>query len=205
MYCPPASFLRSHFEETVHHASSVNYEEQRDRASISRILYLVRWDGTAIISLVPLSRTGSSDLPEGKLLHFATQHDDADNIVLFAEIPSYVVLLRVGLVVPSALLPKRWALTPPFHPYPSTSAGRYIFCDAFRCPARAEHPPVRRYSVLRSSDFPSRQRRDDCMTHDRHCSQYRSPDYQRGARVDCGVCELNFFLVLSPDAPSKFR
>lgn len=30
----------------------------------------------------------------------------------------YSVLLPMGFTVPSALLPTRWALTPPFHPYP---------------------------------------------------------------------------------------
>src|SRR5690606_40530234 len=30
----------------------------------------------------------------------------------------YSVLLPMGFTVPSALLQTRWALTPPFHPYP---------------------------------------------------------------------------------------
>ena len=32
-------------------------------------------------------------------------------------LPSYLVLHRAGFAVPAALLPPRWALTPPFHPY----------------------------------------------------------------------------------------
>ena len=32
--------------------------------------------------------------------------------------PPYLILLRMGFAVPSALLKTRWALTPPFHPYP---------------------------------------------------------------------------------------
>jgi hypothetical protein len=30
---------------------------------------------------------------------------------------AYLGLLRAGFAVPPALLPERWALTPPFHPY----------------------------------------------------------------------------------------
>ena len=32
-------------------------------------------------------------------------------------LPSYLVLHHAGFAVPAALLPPRWALTPPFHPY----------------------------------------------------------------------------------------
>ena len=35
-----------------------------------------------------------------------------------AALPSYLVLLRVGFALPAALLPRRCALTAPFHPYP---------------------------------------------------------------------------------------
>ena len=44
---------------------------------------------------------------------------------------SYLALLPVGLAMPALLPARRWALTPPFHPYPST-LGRSIFCGAFR-------------------------------------------------------------------------
>jgi len=40
----------------------------------------------------------------------------------------YFALHRNGFILPPLLPPERWALTSPFHPYPSTSAGRYIFC-----------------------------------------------------------------------------
>ena len=72
-----------------------------------------------------------------------------------AEIPPYLVLLRVGLALPAPSLGRRCALTAPFHPYPvavvnashssargrrrepareplTTAAGRYVFCGAFR-------------------------------------------------------------------------
>ena len=71
------------------------------------------------------------------------------------ELPPYLVLLRVGFALPAALLPRRCALTAPFHPYPAvvlsplahghlrshgcsemdgltTTTGRYVFCGTFR-------------------------------------------------------------------------
>lgn len=50
------------------------------------------------------------------------------------------VLHRMGFVVPPRLLSGRWALTPPFHPCPSTSSGRFVFCDTFR--RRRISPPT---------------------------------------------------------------
>jgi hypothetical protein len=40
-----------------------------------------------------------------------------------------------GFSCPASYLDGRWALTPPFHPCPSTRAGRYVFCDTVRHPA----------------------------------------------------------------------
>lgn len=42
----------------------------------------------------------------------------------------YSVLLPVGFTVPSPLPGPRWALTPPFHPYPRMR-GRFAFCGTF--------------------------------------------------------------------------
>ncbi len=39
-----------------------------------------------------------------------------------AGLPPYLVLLRVGFALPAALLPRRCALTAPFHPYPGAVA-----------------------------------------------------------------------------------
>ncbi len=49
----------------------------------------------------------------------------------------YLALLPVGLAVPELLPAPRWALTPPFHPYPSNvpasrTEGRFLFCGAIR-------------------------------------------------------------------------
>jgi hypothetical protein len=76
-------------------------------------------------------------------------------------LPPYLVLLRVGFALPAASLPRRCALTAPFHPYPAvvlspfgpicrpicdsppnpcapigltTTTGRYVFCGTFRRP-----------------------------------------------------------------------
>jgi len=78
----------------------------------------------------------------------------------------YLVLLPVGFAVPLPLPVARWALTPPFHPYPSGEPGRrFVFCGTFpgvapagrypapclrgartflaeRLPARRSHPAV---------------------------------------------------------------
>jgi len=53
----------------------------------------------------------------------------------------YSVLLPVGFTLPPLLPAARWALTPPFHPYPAISAawgfqavekaGRFPFCGTF--------------------------------------------------------------------------
>jgi len=65
------------------------------------------------------------------------------------------VLHRKGFVLRSGLHRTRWALTPPFHPYPA-NAGRYIFCDTFRQLELASELPALSYGMLLSwcSDFP---------------------------------------------------
>ncbi len=83
------------------------------------------------------------------------------------EIPPYLVLLRVGFALPAALLPRRCALTAPFHPYPGVvlsprsftrihnDAGAVYFLWHFPS-TRLEPglPDVIRHTALRSSDFP---------------------------------------------------
>lgn len=87
--------------------------------------------GVAIIPLGPGSLRGSSSLPEGcSRSALASGSSNAPKSVLRASIragpalPSYLTLLHAGFSVPSALLPERWALTPPFHPYQMRSTGR---------------------------------------------------------------------------------
>ena len=75
---------------------------------------------------------GSSDLPGGA--NAPSRHAPTKDCSP-AELPPYLVLLRVGFAMPAALLRRRCALTAPFHPYPAvvvTTAGRYIFCGTFR-------------------------------------------------------------------------
>jgi hypothetical protein len=46
---------------------------------------------------------------------------------------SYLALLPMGFSVPPRLLLERWALTPPFHPYPrGKPRRRFIFCGTLR-------------------------------------------------------------------------
>jgi len=44
------------------------------------------------------------------------------------QVPPYLVLLRVGFALPAALLPRRCALTAPFHPYPAHPKMRQAVC-----------------------------------------------------------------------------
>src|SRR5690348_3356654 len=70
----------------------------------------------------------------------------------------YLALLRVGFALPSPLLPRRCALTAPFHPYLKAEAsGRYLLCGTFRRfvpQSGADLPGVTWHTALWSSDFP---------------------------------------------------
>ena len=45
-----------------------------------------------------------------------------------------LALHPVGFTVPPTSQPARCALTAPFHPYPWTSSGRFVFCGTFPIP-----------------------------------------------------------------------
>ena len=72
--------------------------------------------------------------------------------------PCYV-LHHMGFFVPPRLLSGRWALTPPFHPYPSTGKGRFVFCDTFRHAGFSSGAPAHstRHAAWWCSDFPLRE------------------------------------------------
>src|SRR5918996_4457449 len=69
---------------------------------------------------------------------------------------AYLALLRLGVTVPPMLPPARWALTPPFHPYPASPSCEgwqggllsVALSVAFRRPGVTWQP------ALWSSDFP---------------------------------------------------
>src|SRR5439155_56394 len=63
---------------------------------------------------------------------------------------AYLALLRLGVAVPRLLPGARWALTPPFHPYPWIKGG--LFSVALSVASR--RPGVTWQSALGSSDFP---------------------------------------------------
>jgi hypothetical protein len=94
---------------------------------VSRILCAAALaNGAAtIIPLAPASRPGSSDLPEGsssRAYHRSGAARKGACSFEFAQragpaLPSYLVLHHAGFALPPPLLPERWALTPPFHPY----------------------------------------------------------------------------------------
>jgi hypothetical protein len=71
------------------------------------------------------------------------------------ELPSYLVLLRVWFALPAALLPRRCALTAPFHPYPHSKMPAVCFLWHFPSDGLEPGlPDVIRHTALRSSDFP---------------------------------------------------
>jgi hypothetical protein len=72
-----------------------------------------------------------------------------------ARLPPYLVLLHVGLALPAALLPRRCALTAPFHPYPGVAVEAVCFLWHFPSVGLEPGlPDVIRHTALRSSDFP---------------------------------------------------
>src|SRR5438552_12920288 len=80
---------------------------------------------------------------------------------------AYLALLRLGVTVPRLLPGARWALTPPFHPYPWIKGG--LFSVALSVASR--RPGVTWQSALGSSDFPQHTRSEE------HTSELQSPDH----------------------------
>src|SRR5436853_5436175 len=64
---------------------------------------------------------------------------------------AYLALLRPGVAVPCLLPGTRWALTPPFHPYPLDTRA---VCSLWPCSVASRRPGVTWRSALWSSDFP---------------------------------------------------
>src|SRR3712207_7568548 len=55
---------------------------------------------------------------------------------LFRSLAAYLALLRLGVAVPPPLPAARWALTPPFHPYPVASREDHVaVCFLLPCPS----------------------------------------------------------------------
>ena len=143
--CPPTlrSTVRCRLRSTVQ-----RFRKVPPQRAVSRILFpstrLARACGArcgslrvTIIPLGPALLAGSSDLPGG----FGR--------AVLSETPPYLVLLRAGFCLPSALRPTRCALTAPFHPYlafalaalrarSSTGRAVYFLCHCpSGCPDRA--------------------------------------------------------------------
>ena len=66
----------------------------------------------------------------------------------------YLALHRTGFAVPRPSPAKRWALTPPFHPYPAALAGRYVFCGTFPRVAAAGRYPACSHQEFGLSSVP---------------------------------------------------
>ncbi len=67
-----------------------------------------------------------------------------------------LILHRMGFTVPPVLPSGRWALTPPFHPWPSVYRQAGLFSVALSC--ASPRPGVTRHPALRCPDFPPRKR-----------------------------------------------
>src|SRR5256714_15402064 len=65
---------------------------------------------------------------------------------------AYLALLRLGVTVPRLSPGARWALTPPFHPYPWIKGGLFSVARS----VALRRPGVTWQSALWSSDFPQR-------------------------------------------------
>src|SRR6185369_15725584 len=59
----------------------------------------------------------------------------------------------MGFTVPRTLPPARWALTPPFHPYPRRRIGSGGFAFSVALSSRSPSPGVTRHPALWSPDF----------------------------------------------------
>src|SRR5205085_2040562 len=85
-----------------------------------------------VLSPRPVTGPGEADIPLGPALPRGsselTRERGGPPLPLEAALP-YLLLLRVGLAVPSTSPPMRCALTAPFHPCPPRG-GRSVLCGA---------------------------------------------------------------------------
>src|SRR3982751_2490042 len=85
-----------------------------------------------VLSPRPVAGAGEADIPLGPALPRGsserTRERGGPPLPLEAALP-YLLLLRVGLAVPSTSPPMRCALTAPFHPCPPCGR-RSVFCGA---------------------------------------------------------------------------
>src|SRR5687767_14394776 len=92
-----------------------------------------------IICLGWSSPTTSSSLPAASLCLEMRRRDGRCG----SHLAAYLALLRLGVTVPPLLPAARWALTPPFHPYPYglTTAWAVSFLWPFPSPFGAQALP----------------------------------------------------------------
>lgn len=101
-----------------------------------------------------------SGLPVARKIYRPTRFafkklSEQPNIPVNWDSETYLVFQPVRFTLPLTSPPERWALTPPFHPYPNCS-GRYIFCGTVCSPDASGDLPVRKYGALCCPDFPPR-------------------------------------------------
>src|SRR6185503_8327417 len=71
-----------------------------------------------------------------------------------SHLAAYLALLRLGVAMPPLLPATRWALTPPFHPYPGRLAPAWGGLFSVALSVAFRRPGVTWQSTLWSSDFP---------------------------------------------------
>src|SRR5205823_8598556 len=85
-----------------------------------------------VLSPRPVTGAGEADIPLGPALPRGSSEPTRERggppLPLEAALP-YLLLLRVGLAMPSTSPPMRCALTAPFHPCPPRG-GRSVLCGA---------------------------------------------------------------------------
>ena len=140
----PTARAAGNDDEILHRTSSVNWNENRIRRPVSRVLFpMLPWFGSH-----SSGRAVTSPL---------TRHTRSAGGRQPVRAP-YLVLLQAGFTMPGLSPGPRWALTPPFHPYPETGAVCFLwhFPSAFAgrplavalSPWSPDFPPIRRYQRI---------------------------------------------------------
>jgi hypothetical protein len=118
-----------------------------------------------------------------------------------SHLAAYLALLRLGVTLPPLLPVVRWALTPPFHPYPDL--GRTLDPGGFFSVALSvalRRPGVTWQPTLWSSDFP----RIPCGTRDHPSDQWVEYSGEGGKREAAKCREADLFPLSSWNSSSYF-
>ena len=102
-----------------------------------------------VIYLAPASRQESIDLPT--LISSPRSGKRTSEQLL---IRAYLIFQPIRFTMQYRSPGTRWALTPPFHPYPARRGGIFSVALAVTAPSPVRTLPVRKYGALCCPDFP---------------------------------------------------